>query len=432
MNKLTSQHRFFLRVKASVNFRLTRLSESILLKLYTFFPQLRSYFYIPLLASTTSALAKEKPSQISNLEVIIPPESFQAKYQTKHLPSDPTRSWFHLDQEITVPHKLVCQIPHGRIFGNCGAIMTADHTLLSDLSLDFNLVSEGLDSSHHYIFQLAKLPPPTFLDANVACCVTPAGGNNYFHWMIDVLPKLYLLEQSSISWEKIDYWVFNTLEFSFCQETLSRLRIPQNRIVEISGETHLQAENLICTSSPSITNDGRVPISRWIINFLRDQFLLNSCSDAFRVDPPKRIWISRMDSSRRSISNEQEVIDFLEPFGFISVKLSSLSVLEQATLFNQSEVVIAPHGAGLTNLVFCKPGTKVIEIFLPPDVNGRWSGIGDYCYLSNQLNLSYFYMVSDELPEFKYEDNWNRHRMHIDLQKLLALLKLAGVISSPY
>ena len=428
MNKLTSQHQFFLRVKASVNFRLTRLSESILLKLYTFFPQLRSYFYIPLLASTTSALAKEKPSQISNLEVIIPPESFQAKYQTKHLPSDPTRSWFHLDQEITVPHKLVCQIPHGRIFGNCGAIMTADHTLLSDLSLDFNLVSEGLDSSHHYIFQLAKLPPPTFLDANVACCVTPAGGNNYFHWMIDVLPKLYLLEQSSISWEKIDYWVFNTLQFSFCQETLSRLRIPQNRIVEISGETHLQAKNLICTSSPSITNDGRVPISRWIINFLRDQFLLNSCSDAFRVDPPKRIWISRMDSSRRSISNEQEVIDFLEPFGFISVKLSSLSVLEQATLFNQSEVVIAPHGAGLTNLVFCKPGTKVIEIFLPPDVNGRWSGIGDYCYLSNQLNLSYFYMLSDEVSEFQVKVNWNARKMVINLQKLLKVLQLVELI----
>lgn len=428
MNKLTSQHRFFLRVKASVNFRLTRLSESILLKLYTFFPQLRSYFYIPLLASTTSALAKEKPSQISNLEVIIPPESFQAKYQTKHLPSDPTRSWFHLDQEITVPHKLVCQIPHGRIFGNCGAIMTADHTLLSDLSLDFNLVSEGLDSSHHYIFQLAKLPPPTFLDANVACCVTPAGGNNYFHWMIDVLPKLYLLEQSSISWEKIDYWVFNTLQFSFCQETLSRLRIPQNRIVEISGETHLQAKNLICTSSPSITNDGRVPISRWIINFLRDQFLLNSCSDAFRVDPPKRIWISRMDSSRRSISNEQEVIDFVEPFGFISVKLSSLSVLEQATLFNQSEVVIAPHGAGLTNLVFCKPGTKVIEIFLPPDVNGRWSGIGDYCYLSNQLNLSYFYMLSDEVSEFQVKVNWNARKMVINLQKLLKVLQLVELI----
>lgn len=428
MNKLTSQHQFFLRVKASVNFRLTRLSESILLKLYTFFPQLRSYFYIPLLASTTSALAKEKPSQISNLEVIIPPESFQAKYQTKHLPSDPTRSWFHLDQEITVPHKLVCQIPHGRIFGNCGAIMTADHTLLSDLSLDFNLVSEGLDSSHHYIFQLAKLPPPTFLDANVACCVTPAGGNNYFHWMIDVLPKLYLLEQSSISWEKIDYWVFNTLQFSFCQETLSRLRIPQNRIVEISGETHLQAKNLICTSSPSITNDGRVPISRWIINFLRDQFLLNSCSDAFRVDPPKRIWISRMDSSRRSISNEQEVIDFVEPFGFISVKLSSLSVLEQATLFNQSEVVIAPHGAGLTNLVFCKPGTKVIEIFLPPDVNGRWSGIGDYCYLSNQLNLSYFYMLSDEVSEFQVKVNWNARKMVINLQKLLKVLQLVELI----
>ena len=251
--------------------------------------------------------------------------------------------------------------------------------------------------------------------------------------MIDVLPKLYLLSQSSILWDKIDYWLFNSLQNSFCQDTLVYLGIPKDRILEVSSHTHLQSKNLICTSPPCITNEGRFLFSSWIIDFLQNTFLTTpNFSESKSLISSQRIWISRLDSSRRSIANEQDVINFLRSFGFTSVTLSSLSVKEQAHLFCQAEVIIAPHGAGLANLVFCKPGTKILEIFLPPNLRGQWSGTGDYCNLSNQLGLPYFYMVSDELPEFKYEDNWNRHRMHIDLQKLLALLKLAGVISSPY
>ena len=33
--------------------------------------------------------------------------------------------------------------------------------------------------------------------------------------------------------------------------------------------------------------------------------------------------------------------------------------------FSQARVVVASHGAELTNLIYCSPGTKVIELFSP-------------------------------------------------------------------
>jgi len=40
-----------------------------------------------------------------------------------------------------------------------------------------------------------------------------------------------------------------------------------------------------------------------------------------------------------------------------------MSLQEQAVLFNECETIIAPHGAALTNMAHCRPGTKVIEFF---------------------------------------------------------------------
>ena len=42
-----------------------------------------------------------------------------------------------------------------------------------------------------------------------------------------------------------------------------------------------------------------------------------------------------------------------------------MSVSEQIALFYDAECVIAPHGAGLVNIAFCRQGTKVVEINTP-------------------------------------------------------------------
>lgn len=47
---------------------------------------------------------------------------------------------------------------------------------------------------------------------------------------------------------------------------------------------------------------------------------------------------------------------------FKSVFLENMSFQEQVKLFNQAHVIIAAHGAALSNMVFCKKNTLVIEV----------------------------------------------------------------------
>jgi len=75
-----------------------------------------------------------------------------------------------------------------------------------------------------------------------------------------------------------------------------------------------------------------------------------------------------------------------------------MSFEEQLRLFRNAEVVVGPHGAGFTNLIFSKPGTRVIEIFA--------KGHERRCYwsLSSELGHDYhFYLGSPKFPQRKGE-----------------------------
>ena len=42
--------------------------------------------------------------------------------------------------------------------------------------------------------------------------------------------------------------------------------------------------------------------------------------------------------------------------------MSELTFVDQVSLFNNIDQVVGLHGAGFANIVFCKPGTKVLEL----------------------------------------------------------------------
>jgi capsular polysaccharide biosynthesis protein len=78
--------------------------------------------------------------------------------------------------------------------------------------------------------------------------------------------------------------------------------------------------------------------------------------------PRRRLLISRADASNRRLLNEAALMALLEPHGFERVLPSTLSVAEQLSAFAAAEIVVAPHGAALANLVAARPGTRVVEI----------------------------------------------------------------------
>lgn len=79
---------------------------------------------------------------------------------------------------------------------------------------------------------------------------------------------------------------------------------------------------------------------------------------------PTRILVSRTRASMRRVSNQAEVAALCAAFGFTEVVLEDMPMPDQWRHFAGAEVVAAPHGSGLANMVFMRRGTLVME-FIP-------------------------------------------------------------------
>lgn len=96
-----------------------------------------------------------------------------------------------------------------------------------------------------------------------------------------------------------------------------------------------------------------------------------------------KIYLSRRDSNRRVLENEKKLEIFLAELGFECVAMSELNAESQLALMSTAEIVIAQHGAALTNLITCSPKTKVIELF------NFTRGTDAYEVISSGLSLDY-------------------------------------------
>jgi hypothetical protein len=80
------------------------------------------------------------------------------------------------------------------------------------------------------------------------------------------------------------------------------------------------------------------------------------------VEPNRRIYISRQKCRNRTLVNEAEINPILEKYEFETVFLEDLTLQQQIETFSTAKIVVATHGAGLSNLVFACPGTILFEL----------------------------------------------------------------------
>ena len=108
----------------------------------------------------------------------------------------------------------------------------------------------------------------------------------------------------------------------------------------------------------------------------------------------KRIYISRA-KSRRSLPDECKLEQFLSDKGFRIAYFEEMPFVEQLKAVRAADMVISPHGAGLSNLIVARPGTKVVELMT--------QGWANSCYghLASSLGLEYVCIDADAgcLPE---------------------------------
>ena len=76
----------------------------------------------------------------------------------------------------------------------------------------------------------------------------------------------------------------------------------------------------------------------------------------------KIVYISRKKSSRRKVRNEKEVIKIIKLFSGEVFYFEDYKWIDQINMVKNCEVLICPHGASMTNILFVKTKTKIIEL----------------------------------------------------------------------
>ncbi len=230
-----------------------------------------------------------------------------------------------------------------------------------------------------------------------AVALTTSNQDFYFHWLFDVLPRLHLAERAG---EESGPFLIRT-GLSFQRESLALLGV-LDRCLEIgAGCTAVSASQLIVPCH-GITPGRSIP--GWVVEFLRTRVLASIAPGRAR---PRRIFISRRNAGHRRLRNEPELVRALEAYGFEALALESLRFEEQVRAFRDAEIVVAPHGGGLANIVFCSPGTPVLELF--PATN-----IDLYYRICRAVGLRYTHLRStDGSREFMGSEDY-----HIDPMRL--------------
>lgn len=220
---------------------------------------------------------------------------------------------------------------------------------------------------------------------------------NYYHWLIDSLPRLLNLKEEI---EKLDISIL-------LPENAPKFITTSINYFELKHITKISKNELVYIDKLLVSNytvgSGHIHPKK-VLEIRRK--LLDNVVGTGKFE---RIYVSRGKQKARRIVNEAEVIEILKQHNFQILYFENLSFEEQVLLVKNAKYYVGSHGANMTNLMFMKDGAGVLELIREDSPN--------FCYwaLSDVCKMNYYY----QLCSIAEKDH-----LFVNLSELKANLKL--------
>jgi capsular polysaccharide biosynthesis protein len=174
---------------------------------------------------------------------------------------------------------------------------------------------------------------------------------SYGHWHLQVLPAIDflkgigLLNEVRLALPKLKRWQLESLDY---------FGIPRERVLELPTGVY-SCRRILYVSVPD----------RHLEMFFHPKQLMlyeRFCQRRAPLDKLQRVYLSRLDASRRRLDTELELIELLRTLGFRSYAPALLTYEQQIELATHASCIVAPHGSALTNALFAPKGTPICEL----------------------------------------------------------------------
>lgn len=257
-----------------------------------------------------------------------------------------------------IPSQYILCIPKGKCILGKEEVFTRNNRVIKEITSQKNNPLLG---------SMLQLYPTKRIKGSVVNLSLSGLEKNYYHFTTELLLRFHLLRKANINPDF--YIVDNSLVFQ--KELLKLLKIPEHKILTIDSSYQvIQATTLYTTSLinnweycyfNNVIHYQKQWLPKWNKDLYEDLKKINTSLIKNYNSP--NIYISRNHGTKRTIENEEELLFILKSYNFKILYLEELSILEQISYFAHAKIIIAPHGAGLVNLNYCKKGTVILELF---------------------------------------------------------------------
>jgi hypothetical protein len=253
-------------------------------------------------------------------------------------PAPLAQDGFHAHHEV-----FLARLPNARLLGPHGTVLTATGEVVEESTWG------GGWLARERALRALRLPSPTRVDGE-HYTIASASSEGYAHWLLDVLPRLIAFphvvatQPPLVVARPLTSWQAESLD------VLGFSHVPR----VVLGDRYLVVDVL---QFPSFVGSPGQP-HPWACEWLRERVV-----GPARPRPHRRVYVTRRLARRRRVVNEGEITPILRDFGFEIVECEALTFREQIDHFRDAEMVVGPHGAGLTNLLWAPSGCRVLELF---------------------------------------------------------------------
>ncbi len=255
-------------------------------------------------------------------------------------------------------------LPNARVvefgYDTRGGVVIADNLVCQDICYEHHLI----DIMGHFLDKAAhRVEPIAF--APVSTCPL-----NYYHELIDTFGSMLFYVELGM-----DIPIVIPKPMDRFLPLFRGIGIDPDRIRTYNECADVRFERLIYAD--------RVPIGSLLNSFLR------KAADGLssKANANSHIYISRKKVAHRRLANEEEVETVLLSMGFDVLVFEDMPIAEQIQRMRDARIVVAPHGAGLANMMFSEPGTVIVE-FIPADYRA-----GLFCYMADACGHVYVPLV---------------------------------------
>jgi hypothetical protein len=212
-------------------------------------------------------------------------------------------------------------------------------------------------------------------------------GENYFHWMFEVLPRLAVLDQLSAG-HQMPILLRAPLR-PWQEETLAMLGVSRDRVVLLHDAESVQVDVLWVP---------RTAMRGGLVHPYATEFLRSRLARPRRAH--RRIYCPRGQGMRRLL-NDTSVAQVVTARGYETFSPAGMSVSEQMTMFSEAAVIVGPTGAALTNAVFAPAGSQLVVF------NARAFVAPTYVSQAVTCNQAPHVVIGDERETLMMQRHWD-------------------------